>query len=56
MVSPLSLFPFLIYKAYYFKSLTRLSIVSIVKRGATVIIQFWVIPQNSLFSQNKNKK
>jgi hypothetical protein len=46
---------FLLYNAYYLKSLTRLSIISIVKRGATVITQFWVIPQNSLF-KNKNKK
>jgi len=56
MVSPLSLFPFLLYKAYYLKSFTRLSIISIVKRGVTVITQFWVIPQNSLFFQNKNLK
>ena len=44
MVSLLSLFLFLLYKAYYLKSFTRLSIVSIVKRGATTITQFWVIP------------
>jgi len=47
---------FLLYNAHYLKSLTRLSIVSIVKRGATVITQFWVIPQKSIFFQNKNQK
>jgi hypothetical protein len=47
---------FLLYNAYYLKSLTRLSIISIVKRGATVITQFWVIPQNSLFLNKKQKK
>jgi len=46
---------FLLYNAYYLKSLTRLSIVSLVKRGATVITQFWVIPQNSLFFKIKIK-
>jgi hypothetical protein len=46
---------FLLYNAYYLKSLTRLSTISIVKRGATVITQFLVIPQNSFFFQ-KNKK
>jgi hypothetical protein len=36
----------------------RLSIASIVKTGATVITQLWVIPQNSLFFKIKikNKK
>jgi hypothetical protein len=47
---------FLLYNAYYLKSLTRLSTVSIVKKGATVITQFWVIPQNSFFFPKKNKK
>jgi hypothetical protein len=28
---------------------------SIVKRGTTVITQFWINPKNSLFFQNKNK-
>ena len=56
MMSPSSLILlFLLYNAYYLKSLTRLFIISIVKRGATVITQFWVIPQNSLFL-NENKK
>jgi len=56
--SSLILFFFLLYNAYYLKSFTRLSIASIVKRGATVITQFWVIPQNSLFFKIKikNKK
>jgi hypothetical protein len=45
MMSPSSLILlFLLYNAYYLKSLRRFSIVSIVKRGATVITQFWVIP------------
>jgi hypothetical protein len=47
---------FILYNAYYLKSLTRLSTISIVKRGATVITQFWVIPQNLFFSQKQIKK
>jgi hypothetical protein len=39
-------FLFLLYKAYHLKSLTRLSIVNIVKRRVTVITYFLVIPQN----------
>jgi hypothetical protein len=46
---------FFLYNAYYLKSLTRLSIISIVKRGATVITQFWVIPQNSLLKKINKK-
>jgi hypothetical protein len=50
MMSPSSLILlFFLYNAYYLKSLTRLSIVSIVKRGATIITHFWVIPQKSNF-------
>jgi hypothetical protein len=60
MMSPSSLILlFLLYNAYYLKFLTRLSIVSLIKRGATVITQFWVIPQNSLFFKikiNNNNK
>jgi hypothetical protein len=40
---------FLLYNTYYLKSLMRLSIVSIVKRGATVITQLWVIPQKLIY-------
>jgi len=40
---------FFLHNTYYLKSLTRLPIVSIVKRGTTVITQFWVIPKNLLF-------
>jgi hypothetical protein len=39
-------FLFLLYKTYHLKSLTRLSIVNSVKRRATVITYFLVIPQN----------
>jgi hypothetical protein len=49
-------FFFLLYKTYYLRSLTRLSIVSIVKRGATVISYFWVIPQIHFFFFKKIKK
>jgi hypothetical protein len=49
-------FFFFLYNAYYLKSLTRLSTVSIVKRGATVITQFWVIPQKSPFFKIKINK
>jgi hypothetical protein len=49
MMSPSSLILlFLLYNAYYLKSL-RLSNISIVKRGATILTQFWVIPQKSIF-------
>jgi len=44
---------FLLYNAYYLKSLTRLSIVNLVKRGATVRTQFWVIPKIHFFSKFK---
>jgi hypothetical protein len=40
---------FLLYKTYYLKSLTRLSVVSIVNKRATIITHFWVIPQIHLF-------
>jgi len=46
---------FLLYNAYYLKSLIRLSIVSLVKRGATVATQSWVIPQNHFFFKIKIK-
>jgi len=49
MVSLLSVFLFLLYKAYYLKSRKRLSIKSIVKREATIITYFWVIPQIYFF-------
>ena len=47
---------FFLHNTYYLKSLTRLPIVSIVKRGTTVITQFWVIPKNLLLKKNKNEK
>ena len=56
MMSPSSFILLFLYNAYYLKSLTRLSIVNIVKRGATVITKFWVIPQKFTFFQNKNQK
>jgi hypothetical protein len=57
MVSLLSLILFFLYKAYYLKFLTRFSIVSIVKRRATVVTHFWVIPQiHFFFLKNKNLK
>jgi len=56
MMSPSSFILLFLYNAYYLKSLTRLSIVNIVKSGATVITKFWVIPQKFTFFQNKNQK
>ena len=48
-------FLFLLYKPYYLKCLMRLSIINIIKIGATVIIYFWIIPQiHHLSFQNKN--